>query len=173
MLLTVPMDAAHVRTLWLRGNSAAAAAIFSAVGAVKLVILVLEAVEKRGILLPEYLHLSPEDTSGLYGRGVFWWLNPMFMLGYRGVIKDEDLYSTDGDLSSTVVNQRFQRQWAKCEKTYCLHIFISNSATRSKQPKKARSHHRHGEDYGNSIGFSHPASSSSDFLQLHATIFHP
>lgn len=113
LLVTVPMDAAKVRTLWLRSGAPQLAGVASSILAVKLLVLVLEAVEKRKILLSPYSDSSPEATSGLYSRGLFWWLNPMFLLGYRKILRDIDLFRTDDSLSSESLRKRFQVQWSK------------------------------------------------------------
>lgn len=114
LLLTLPMDFAQVRTLWLRGGSSAVAAVFSSASAVKVTVLIAEAVEKRGLLLSPYESHAPESTSGLYSRALFWWLNPLFLLGYKEVLSDNSLLTTDEKLMSRPLHHRFQHQWAKC-----------------------------------------------------------
>jgi ATP-binding cassette subfamily C (CFTR/MRP) protein 1 len=116
LLVTVPMDAAKVRTLWLRGGSSLVAGISSGILAVKLLVLVVEATEKRGILLPPYSDYSPEATSGLYARGLFWWLNPLLLLGYKSILHDADLFPADESLTSESLRKRFQVQWSRREK---------------------------------------------------------
>jgi ATP-binding cassette subfamily C (CFTR/MRP) protein 1 len=75
LLLTLPFDAARSRTLWLGRATRPIAAAFSSTLAVKLIILITEAIEKRPILLDRYRRASPEATSGIYSRSFFWWLN--------------------------------------------------------------------------------------------------
>jgi ATP-binding cassette, subfamily C (CFTR/MRP), member 1 len=113
LLMTVPMDAAKVRTLWLRGGSLFVAGFASTVLVIKLLVLVVEATEKRRILLSPYSDYSPEATSGLYARGLFWWLNPIFLLGYKSILRDVDLFPTDDSLASESLRKRFQSQWSK------------------------------------------------------------
>jgi ATP-binding cassette subfamily C (CFTR/MRP) protein 1 len=113
LLVTVPMDAAKVRTLWLRSGSSLVAGIASSILAVKLLVLAVEATEKRRILLSPYSDYPPEATSGLYARGLFWWLNPMFLLGYKSILRDVDLFRTDDSLTSESLRKRFQVQWSR------------------------------------------------------------
>lgn len=113
LLLTVFLDATKVRTLWLRGGSSFVAGISSSLLAVKLAIILVEAREKRNILLSPYNDLPPESTSGLYSRSLFWWLNPVFLLGYRSIIRDIDLSPTDEDLRSEVLRRRIQTHWSR------------------------------------------------------------
>lgn len=85
--------------------------VASSILAVKLFVLVSEATEKTRILFTPYADYSPENTSGLYSRGLFWWLNPLFRLGFKNVVNDDDLFAADGDLLSESLEIRFNRRW--------------------------------------------------------------
>lgn len=111
LLLTLPFDAAQLRTRWLRGEGVAENGIASALLGVKLLVLISEATEKRRLLFTPYANPSPEATSGLYSRGLFWWLNPLFRLGFRNVVNDDDLFAADGDLLSKSLETRFNKHW--------------------------------------------------------------
>jgi hypothetical protein len=115
LLFTLPFDAAQLRTRWLRGENLAGNGIASTILAVKLLILISEATEKRKLLFTPYADHSPEATSGLYSRGLFWWLNPLFRLGFRNVVNEDDLFSADGDLLSKSLEARFSKHWANRE----------------------------------------------------------
>ncbi|KAG0155381.1 hypothetical protein PDIDSM_06070 [Penicillium digitatum] len=94
---------ARARTLWLRSVDTfndTLAILATAVVGVKLLLFVLEAVEKRHILKPEYAGYPPEATAGFYNRAMFWWLNPLFKIGFTGVLRVEDLFVLDKELSS-------------------------------------------------------------------------
>lgn len=83
LLLTLPFDIVRSRTLF-GGATKAVAAFFTSTLAIKVMILVAEAVEKRRILLDRYRYSSPEVTSGIYSRSFFWWLNTYVQLsGHR------------------------------------------------------------------------------------------
>jgi ATP-binding cassette subfamily C (CFTR/MRP) protein 1 len=75
LFLTLPFDVSHSRTLWLGRATRPIAAAFTSALAIKLIILIAEAIDKRAILLDRYRHSSPEVTSGIYSRSFFWWLN--------------------------------------------------------------------------------------------------
>ncbi|KAJ5383032.1 hypothetical protein N7517_000943 [Penicillium concentricum] len=109
-------DVAHSRTLWLRSvdtfNNILAIIATAAVG-VKVVLFVLEAVEKRHILKSEYEGYPPEATAGFYNQAVFWWLNPLFKIGFTGVLRVEDLFTLDKELSSERLLARFDQKWSK------------------------------------------------------------
>jgi hypothetical protein len=111
LLLTLPFDAAQLRTRWLRGENVTENGVASAILAVKLLLLLSEATEKRNLLFTPYADPSPEATSGLYSRGVFWWMIPILRLGFRNVVRDDDLFVADGDLLSKSLQSRFNRHW--------------------------------------------------------------
>lgn len=113
LLLTLPFDAAQLRTRWLRGESVTENGIASAILGIKILVLISEASEKRRLLFGPYRDPSPEATSGLYSRGLFWWLNPLFKLGFRNVVNDDDLFAADEELLSKSLETRFNRHWVK------------------------------------------------------------
>ncbi|EKV12763.1 ABC multidrug transporter, putative [Penicillium digitatum PHI26] len=107
---------ARARTLWLRSVDTfndTLAILATAVVGVKLLLFVLEAVEKRHILKPEYAGYPPEATAGFYNRAMFWWLNPLFKIGFTGVLRVEDLFVLDKELSSERLLARFDETWSK------------------------------------------------------------
>jgi hypothetical protein len=110
-LLTLPFDAARARTLWIAGATRPIAAVFTSTLGVKIMILVIEAVEKRGILLEPYQGTSPEATSGIYSRSFFWWLNKLMTTGYRRVIQNEDLFPIDEEMKSAFLRDQGQQAW--------------------------------------------------------------
>jgi ATP-binding cassette subfamily C (CFTR/MRP) protein 1 len=81
LLLTLVFDIARVRSLFLNGVSGPLAACFSSMMGVKIMVLLAEAIEKRGILLEPYRYLSPEETSGFYSKSFFFWLNQLLTTG--------------------------------------------------------------------------------------------
>ena len=113
LLATLPLDAAKVRTLWLRTDNPLIAGIALSILTVKLVVLIIEAREKRSILLSPYSDQPSEVTSGFYAGSLFWWLSPIFLLGYKSVLRDVDLFRTDNSLTSDSLRHRFQAQWLR------------------------------------------------------------
>lgn len=125
LLLTLPFDAAQLRTRWSRGGeNLAENGVASSILALKLVVLVSEATEKTRMLFAPYAVRSPEATSGLYSRGLFWWLNPLFWLGFRGVVNDGDLFAADGDLLSESCEVRFTKVWANRASSILLYLLF-------------------------------------------------
>jgi ATP-binding cassette subfamily C (CFTR/MRP) protein 1 len=131
LLPTLVFDAAQLRTRWLRGDSLAGNSVASSILALKLFILISEATEKRKILYEPFVDgSSPEDTSGLYSRGLFWWLIPLFRLGFRNVVNENDLFIADGDLLSESLEIKFSKHWANrtsfppCTSFFCVLLIV-------------------------------------------------
>ncbi|MCJ1434939.1 hypothetical protein MMC27_004309 [Xylographa pallens] len=116
VLLTLPLDVARSRTLWLNGGTKSIAAVFTGTVGIKLLVLIVEAIEKRGILLPRYRNTSPETTSGIYSRSFFWWLNTLMQTGFDRVLNNKDLYPIDEDMTSVVLHNHAQQAWRSAQK---------------------------------------------------------
>ena len=113
LLLSFAFDAVRLRTFYLIDAFAARsiAHLLSLSLTAKFGVLVTEAVEKRSILLEPYKQLPPEQTSGIYNKTVFWWLNPLLKVGFGTNLRTNDLFSLDETLASANVYRRFQRHW--------------------------------------------------------------
>lgn len=121
LLVSLPFDAAQLRSRWTRGNNLSVNSVASVTLAVKLAVLFSEAVEKRRLLLPAFTNISPEATSGIYSRGMFWWLLPLFRLGFSNAVTENDLFVGDTALESTGLCLRFQRYWRKRRLDFRIH----------------------------------------------------
>ncbi|KAL2132691.1 hypothetical protein VTI74DRAFT_3471 [Chaetomium olivicolor] len=114
LLATLLFDIAHARTLWLRAAdqlNQCIAYVSTAVVVVKAVVLVLEAMDKRRSLRPEYRAYPPEATSSIYNRSFFWWLNPLFKQGFSRELDVDDLFVLDKHLQASYGYKRFQTAW--------------------------------------------------------------
>lgn len=111
LFVTVILDAATLRTLWLIPHfSYRIRAIFTVAFAVKAVVLVLEGWGKRAYYNAER-DMSPEDFSGIFGQASLSWLNRLVWRGYRHLLEPEDLYPVSDDVSSENLSARFSREW--------------------------------------------------------------
>lgn len=115
LLLSCFLEIPRARTLWMNGDRSIAA-VFSSSLAVKLLILVTEAMEKRDILLSRYQQYPPEATSGIYSRSFFWWLNSLFSSGFRKSLSNDDLHPIDDAMTSTVLRDHLQNIWNRSKK---------------------------------------------------------
>ncbi|ETS77081.1 hypothetical protein PFICI_10955 [Pestalotiopsis fici W106-1] len=117
LFLTLLLDGAQARTLFLLSASdkpeLTYSSIFAAAMALKAAILLLEAQRKsRWVSWPdnegEKEH-SPEETSGIFSLGVFFWLNRLFAEGYSKVLGLADLYPLDRSLNGRLLHDEFSR----------------------------------------------------------------
>ncbi|KAK1544257.1 hypothetical protein CPAR01_04890 [Colletotrichum paranaense] len=114
ILVSLVLDGAILRTMWLSHLSVAISAVFAASFACKAAIVILEAQEKTRYLVPSpSSSYSPEETSGIYSRGLFWWLTPLLLTGFRRLLKPLDLFVLDGSMSAAALNERFWLHWSK------------------------------------------------------------
>lgn len=115
LFLTLLLDAAQARTLFLSSDDkkpeTAYSSVFTATVALKVGILLLEARRKSAwIKWDDEKEHSPEETSGIFSLGVFFWLNRIFLEGYRKVLTIRDLYPLDSALDGEVLHDRFSSE---------------------------------------------------------------
>ncbi|KAK5990162.1 ABC multidrug transporter B [Cladobotryum mycophilum] len=113
LLVSLIFDVTRARTSWLLQANRPVAAVFSASVAIKAIILVLEALDKRRLLVGAYSRLSREATSSIFSRSAFWWLNSLLLDGSKRVLSIRDLFSINEKLSSEQLAQDLQTQWDK------------------------------------------------------------
>ncbi|OAP62557.1 ABC transporter [Fonsecaea erecta] len=112
LFFTLLPDIAQTRTFWLVADTehdAAHAGVFTASMLLKVFMLFVEAQQKTKWVNwgTEELH-SPEETSGIYSLGLYFWLNNLFFSGYRKVLHMEDLYPLDRAIAGANLYRRFQ-----------------------------------------------------------------
>lgn len=116
LFFSIGFDAAQLRTLWNQSITTVAA-ILSASLAVKIAVLFLEAKSKKYILTKSYSNLSPETTSGIFGRSTFYWIKPLLMAGFTSTISIDESPLLDKELLSDSLRDRLQRTWDRCKFT--------------------------------------------------------
>ncbi|KAH8821942.1 ABC transporter-like protein [Xylogone sp. PMI_703] len=125
LLFSVLFDATRTRTLWLINNGGAITIVFTVSLAVKTVILVLETVEKRRYMDSIDRRKGPEETSGIFDRSVFWWLNPLIKTGFSKALRTEDLYPIDEKMSAKVLGTDFEQIWLNSNKSGEYRLIIT------------------------------------------------
>ncbi|KAE9371145.1 putative multidrug resistance-associated protein [Stipitochalara longipes BDJ] len=125
LFVTMLFDIAQIRTLWIQDAPKSVASIFTVTVAVKFLVAIMEATEKKKILLARYKDTSPEATSGIYSRAFFWWLQPLMSTGFKRVIREEDLFTIEEDMSSSVLRKRGQKLWSTANKSISNALFWS------------------------------------------------
>lgn len=103
---SILFDTARARTLWMLNDyhigsiPTSILALFHSSIALRAILLILESIEKRGILLPPHKTASSEVIKGPLNRGVFFWVTTLFLRGYTHILKLEDLYPLDPKMHS-------------------------------------------------------------------------
>ncbi|KAI7968137.1 hypothetical protein EIK77_010307 [Talaromyces pinophilus] len=105
LALTILLDIAQTRTLWLASpdtrTEVAFSRLFTAAVACKAVLVVLESGHKsRWVRWDNDTKHSPEEISGLFDLGVFAWLNRLFIRGYSKIMTLDDLYPLDQSITA-------------------------------------------------------------------------
>ncbi|KAJ5660981.1 ABC transporter integral membrane type 1 [Penicillium longicatenatum] len=138
LLFSILFDATQVRTLWFT-HRVSIAAVQSAVLGIKIAMLLLENREKTSYLKSPYKEYPPEATRGIVNLSFVWWLNRLFLAGYRKIIGSQDLFALEPGLSSGSTGERLKRAWEKHGLTYSLklgkstltlqdNLFVENTA---------------------------------------------
>lgn len=108
--VTILLNISISRSLFLRRNLVAIGGITSGTVVLKLFLLALEEVPKRG---SNATQASKELSSGLWNRSVFWWLHSTFRKGFSSFLGIEDLSGLANDyrLNSPHIASRLERRW--------------------------------------------------------------
>ncbi|KAI0201171.1 hypothetical protein F4808DRAFT_129571 [Astrocystis sublimbata] len=114
LILTVLLDIVRVRTQWLLEDANGTAAILTASLIVKVVLLSLEAVEKRSLLVGSGREYPHESTSGPLSRGFFLWLNSLLVSGSRNVLSLTDIPAISEKLESRALAAGLSATWDNC-----------------------------------------------------------
>ncbi|KAF5252095.1 hypothetical protein FANTH_2843 [Fusarium anthophilum] len=111
LVVSLLLDIALLRTLWLIPVNTAIPAIFTAALALKAIIVVLEGWSKASYLVAGSGLHSPEVTAGLYARAVFAWVTPLLLTGFRKLLRPMDLFELDEEMGSAGLIDGFWRHW--------------------------------------------------------------
>ncbi|WKT38237.1 AAA ATPase domain [Fusarium oxysporum f. sp. vasinfectum] len=110
--VTLLFDVARTRTAWLLTSSDLETdyvSVITAATALKAVMTYLESQQKDKWLDWDIKQHSPEETSGIWNLGVFFWLNTLFMKGYRVILTLESLYPLDKALEAEAHHHLVER----------------------------------------------------------------
>lgn len=102
----------RLRTRWLLSDDTGIASLQSAGLALKVLLLIVESLSKTShIVALSKSRFSPEDKAGFFSRSLLWWLNPLFLLGYREKLSNDDLYPIDVALGSAKLTDLLFAAW--------------------------------------------------------------
>ena len=100
-LYSFVVDIARVRTLWMIPADHMVAILHSVAMASKIPIIVVETMSKKlSVKLKAAAYVSPQSSSSIFSRAVFWWINPIFKMGFRRNITSDDFFRLDNDLDA-------------------------------------------------------------------------
>lgn len=108
LTVTLLFDVANIRSLFARDGLHALVTVAAAIVLVKLVLLALEEVPKLATLKDGAFKKA---TGDLWSRAVFWWLNSMFLRGFRDVLQIGDLSAIDDAFASDVLFAKLDQAW--------------------------------------------------------------
>ncbi|KAK1844661.1 ABC multidrug transporter [Colletotrichum chrysophilum] len=118
LLVSLSFDAVQTRTLWLKANDEGTSVLlipaeFTAALLIKSGLLVLEAIEKRSLLLPEWRHKTPEETAGVFSRSLLIWLRGILLKGRKTLLAPTDLDPLSEGLGTAHLSRVFGTIWNK------------------------------------------------------------
>lgn len=108
--LSIPLDAVRARTIWAV-QTHLFCAVFIASLALDLVKLLLESVEQKPSLHDHATESSREAIANVFNRGMFWWLNPLLIRGFRDVLEVDRLLAIDSRVNDAEGGDAFTRKW--------------------------------------------------------------
>lgn len=111
LFFSLLFDAVQARTLWLRDDEHKLASVFIASIVLKLSILLFESHSKFAILKQPELWKSPEATSSIFSLCTFWWLNPLFITGFRENLTLDHLFNLEDELDSERLSEKTIQAW--------------------------------------------------------------
>ncbi|GKU21657.1 unnamed protein product [Fusarium langsethiae] len=114
LFVTILFDVAQARTLWLSAitrSETAYAIVFTTTVAAKALVIILESRPKTEWVEWETKEShSPEETTGIFGLGVYLWLNSLFLAGYGRNLSINDLYPLDHSLKVESIQSKFRKR---------------------------------------------------------------
>ena len=117
--LSLLLDLARARTLLYVPKVHSSALLFLGCYCVKFAIFLLEIVEKRRLLKPKWQSISAENTSSVYSRSLFVWLNPLFVKGFKADLTQKDLLPIESAIVSASEPTSLKEKWNQ-SKQACL-----------------------------------------------------
>lgn len=110
LFLTLLFDVVQTRTAWLSLSSTnVMVPLRTAATVVKALNLVLEVVPKDQFT---DITNSPEESSGMFSRGTYFWINKLLYRGYRSLLCTEHLYPLDINMTASVLHGNLQTKRA-------------------------------------------------------------
>ncbi|EJP64369.1 Multidrug resistance-associated protein 4 [Beauveria bassiana] len=119
LTLMILFDIAKTRSYFLRADIDALAGLSVAVVVLELALLLFQEVPKRRLITnrSSQPRLSGEALSGFWGRALFLWVNSTLKLGFRSILRVEDLRDLGPEFSSERLYADFEPHWQAASTT--------------------------------------------------------
>ena len=111
LLLTVLLDGARMRSIWLQMPSNVFTAVFTVSFSIRILLLCLESFEKRRLLLLSEKLPSAESTGGLFNRALFYWLFGLLKTGYNVLLTPSILPAVHDKLTPDELVKKLHDHW--------------------------------------------------------------
>jgi hypothetical protein len=115
LLFTSISDIERSRSYALSPDLDLVATVFASRLGLKVFLAIVEARDKRRLLLQHFANSPPEATNGIYKRATFWWLNPLFRKGFSASLSVDDLFELDKPLRADYLHHLIGSSWARGE----------------------------------------------------------
>ncbi|KAI1853220.1 hypothetical protein JX266_001926 [Neoarthrinium moseri] len=116
LFFSLILDLATLRTTWLLSLPIPIKAVGTLCFCWKAAVLSLEVKEKAHWTVDDGCRQSPESTSGIFNQGLFWWLNSLLASGFRQLLRPDDLFILDDDMSASMLNEKFWTAWNRAHR---------------------------------------------------------
>jgi ATP-binding cassette, subfamily C (CFTR/MRP), member 1 len=126
--LTLIFDIARCRTLWAVESGESVAIVLTTSVVLKACLLIVETIEKRKILLPDYRHLPPELLASEFNQWLAWWQTPLLFKGFKGSLSLDVLDDIDMKLGPGESNDTLYQRWRFCEFLSLLDSILDHQA---------------------------------------------
>ncbi len=139
MSITLMFDVAKIRSYFIRDGMEPIAGLAIVTLVLKFAIVVLEEVSKRHLVDSKRLEapLSKESVSGFWNRSFFLWLNSTMRLGFKNILKVENLPILGPEFDSQDLHTRFRKHWTTGSYSPCAIVAVAANREPSRPNFKA------------------------------------
>ncbi|KAI8243245.1 ABC transporter atnG [Colletotrichum sp. SAR 10_96] len=119
LLATIILDTARLPREWTYAYNGglAIANLLTVQLVIRAVLLTAESASKPAFITIPATKATREELSGIFGRSLSLWLNPLFKLGWKKDLVTEDLEPVDEALSSEKLLERLSTAWKNVDQT--------------------------------------------------------
>ncbi|KZL85583.1 abc transporter [Colletotrichum incanum] len=113
LLVTIALDAGRIRSAWFARGIYGESQLLPIQLFIKVFLLFAESRSKAAVLSIPARQVSREEVSGIFGKSLALWINPLLSLGWKNNLTVDDLEPVDESLSGEKVLDRLSSAWQK------------------------------------------------------------